>query len=273
MARTVPARTAAVAGAVVVLLAGLAACSSPEDDTDPDRRSFPLAGRTLTVDSDDSALEIVAASSHERGRVEVTRWFQGSVAVGEAPKVTWSMRGDRLKLRTHCSGIVANRAAKHRVAVPHGVSVKVVDGDGSVRARGFRDALDIRTGDGSVRVTGTSGPLDIRTGDGSVHVTDTSGPLTLRTNDGSVRAEVSSRRVRARTDDGSVRLDLGAVPDRVDSRSGDGSVTIELPRAAYRVTAETGDGRVNVSVPRDDASSHVVNARTDDGKVTVRAAN
>ncbi|MEV5881348.1 DUF4097 family beta strand repeat-containing protein [Streptomyces sp. NPDC052020] len=255
MARTVPARAAAVAGAVVVLLAGLAACSSPEDDTDPDHRSFPLPGRTLTVDSDDSALEIVAAPAHERGRVEVTRWFQGTVAVGEAPKVTWSMRGDRLKLRTHCSGVVANCAARHRVAVPHGVSVKVVDGDGSVRARGFRDALDIRTGDGSVRVT------------------DTSGPLTLRTNDGSVRAEVSSRRVRARTNDGSVRLVLGAVPDRVDSRSGDGSVTIELPRAAYRVTAETGDGRVDVSVPRDDASPHVVNARTDDGKVTVRAAN
>ncbi|KMS81483.1 lipoprotein [Streptomyces leeuwenhoekii] len=255
MARTVPARAAAVTGAVVVLFAGLTACSSAEDDTDPDHRSFPLHGRTLTIDSDDSALEIVAAPSHERGSVEVTRWFQGSVAVGEAPEVTWSMRDDRLKLRMHCSGVVANCAAKHRVAVPHGVSVKVVDGDGGVRASGFRDALEIRTGDGSIRVT------------------DTSGPLTLRTDDGSVRAEVSSRRVRAQTKDGSVRLELDAVPDLVDSRSGDGSVTIELPRAGYRVTAETGDGGVDVSVPRDDSSSHVVNARTDDGKVTVRAAN
>lgn len=255
MVRTVPARAVAVTVAIGVLFAALGACSSPDDDTDPEHRSFALSGRTLTVDSDDSALEVVAAPAQERGRIEVTRWFRGSVAIGEEPEVTWSMSDDRLKLRVHCSGVVAHCAAKHRIEVPRGISVKVVDGDGSVRARGFRDALDIRTADGSV------------------HVTDTTGPLKLRSGDGSVRAEVSSRRVHARTDDGSVRLELGAVPDLVDSRSGDGSVTVDLPRARYRVTAETGDGRVDVSVPRDDSSAHVVTARTDDGKVTVRTAN
>lgn len=246
----------ALAGAAVVLLAGLSACgASAADDDDPDHRSFGLAGRTLTVDSDDSALEFVATDAAQPGKVQVTRWFRGTVAVGTEPKVTWSMKDDRLTLRVKCSGIVADCSARHRIEVPRGIAVRVEDRDGSVRARGFRDALSIRTWDGSI------------------HVTDTSGPLDLRTGDGSVRADVSSRTVRTHTGDGSVRLELGAVPDLVESRTGDGSLTIELPRAAYRVTTDTGDGAENVSVPRDDSSSHRVTARTGDGGLTVRTAN
>ncbi|MBR8641451.1 DUF4097 family beta strand repeat protein [Streptomyces tuirus] len=272
--RPVPARAVAVAGAVVVLLAGLSACgASAGDDKDPDRRSFELPGRTLTVDSDDSALEIVAADAHPAGRIEVTRWFKGSVVFGKDPEVTWSMRGDRLMLRLKCSGVVADCSAEHRIEVPRGITVKVEDGDGSVRARGFRDPLSVRTGDGSVRVSDTTGPVELRTGDGSIRVSDTTGPLSMRTGDGSIRADVSSRDVRTRTGDGSVRLELGVVPDRVESRSGDGSVTIALPRATYRVTTKTGDGGVEVSVPRDESSSHEVSAQTGDGKVTVRTVN
>lgn len=257
MTRPVPVRAAAVAGAVAVLVAGLAACgASAGDDKDPEHRSFALEGRTLTIDSDDSALEIVAADSTKTGTVAVTRWFQGSVAIGSDPKVTWAMEADRLVLREKCSGMIANCSAKHRIEVPRGVTVKVEDGDGSVRARGFKDPLSIRTGDGSVHVTDSSGPLDLKTGDGSMHVSD-----------------VTSREVKAQTGDGSVRLELGTVPDLVETRSSDGSVTIELPRATYDVTTGTGDGSVDVSVPRDNTSPHVVSAHTGDGKVTVRIAN
>ncbi|MFE8959425.1 DUF4097 family beta strand repeat-containing protein [Streptomyces iakyrus] len=267
-------RATALTGAVVVLVAGLSACgASAGDDTDPDRRSFDLQGRTLTVDSDDSALEIVASDENPAGKIEVTRWFQGSVVVGKEPEVTWALRDDRLVLRLKCSGIVADCSAKHRIEVPRGVTVKVQDGDGTVHARGFRDPLNIRTGDGSVRVTDTTGPVQVRTGDGSIRVTGTSGPLRMRTGDGSIRASVSSRDVRTHTGDGSVRLELGAVPDHVESRSNDGSVTIALPRAAYRVTTETGDGGVDVSVPRDESSAHRVSAHTGDGSVTVRTVN
>ena len=48
---------------------------------------------------------------------------------------------------------------------------------------------------------------------------------------------------------------------------------VDLPRETYKVSADSDDGSVDVSVPRDDASSHVVNARTQDGEVTVRTAN
>ncbi|MGC9537680.1 DUF4097 family beta strand repeat-containing protein [Streptomyces sp. UG1] len=259
MARTVPVRVVAVFGVVVALVAGLAACGAAAagDDKEPEHRSFALQGRTLTVDSDDSALEIVAAEGNKAGTVEVTRWFQGTVAIGSDPKVTWSMEDDdRLVLRQKCSGIVVDCASKHRIEVPRGVAVKVKDGDGGVRARGFEDALSVRTGDGSVQVSDSSGPLDLKTGDGSVRVSD-----------------VSSRRVKAQTGDGSIRLELGAVPDRVETRSGDGSVTIELPRSTYDVRTRTGDGSEDVTVPRDNTSSHLVSARTGDGNVTVRIAN
>ena len=252
-------RVLAATGGLALLLVGATACAgaSAGDDKHPDQRTFALPGHTLTVDSDDSALEIVAADSSPAGRIEVTRWWQGSVAIGSDPKVTWAMKGDRLVLRMKCSGVIADCSAKHRIEVPRGVTVKVEDGDGSVRARGFRDALSVRTGDGSV------------------HVTDSTGPLTLHTGDGSVHAEVSSREVRTTTSDGSVHLEFGVVPDLVESRSGDGSVTVALPKGAakYRVTTRTGDGGVDVSVPRDSSSSHVVSARTGDGKVTVRNAN
>ncbi|MEU7061653.1 DUF4097 family beta strand repeat-containing protein [Streptomyces sp. NPDC046197] len=256
MTRTVPVRAAAVAGVVAVLAASATACgASPGDDKNPDHRSFALHGHTLTVDSDDSALEIVATDSHKAGSIEVTRWFQGSVVLGGTPRVSWSMKDDRLVLRMKCSGFVADCAARHRIEVPRGVTVRVEDGDGNVQARGFTDALGISTSDGSV------------------HVTDSTGPLRLHSDDGSVHAEVSARRVRASSADGSVRLELGAVPDLVESSSEDGPVTVALPHATYRVTAKSDDGSAHVSVPRDDTSRHVVSARSADGNVTVRTAN
>lgn len=258
MARTqTPARTLAVAGAVVALVATAAGCgASAGDDRHPEHRAFALHGRTLTVDSDDSALELVVAESAEADKVEVTRWFQGHVVVGGDPRVTWAMKDDRLTLRMKCSGVVADCSARHRIVVPRGVAVKVVDGDGSVRAEGFKEALGIRTSDGSVRVTNSSGALDLRTADGSIHALG-----------------IGSRRVRAQSSDGSVQLELGVVPDLVEARSQDGSLTIGLPHDTYRVTAESGDGSVRVSVPRDPASSHVVSAHANDGSITVRTAN
>ncbi|MGX2997435.1 DUF4097 family beta strand repeat-containing protein [Streptomyces sp. JNUCC 64] len=252
-------------GTAPLAVAGLAAlaltvtgCAEPEDDTAPDHRSFTLSGTTLTIDSDDSSLELVP-TRHDR--VEVTRWFQSRKVAGSRPSVSWRMEDDRLVLRRSCSGFIASCALKHRVEVPRGTAVTVRNGDGSVRASNFRTALDIRTDDGSVRVE------------------DVSGPVTLRSGDGSVRASgVRSRRIDAHTDDGSLHLALVTVPDRVTARSNDGSVTVDLPHGGdaptgYRVSAGSEDGGVKVSVPRDDRSRHEVSAHSRDGSVTVRNAN
>jgi hypothetical protein len=247
----------AVAGVVVVgaLVAGVSGCgASAGDDKHPDHRSFGLRGRTLTVDSDDSALEIVGARGDGK-TVEVTRWFKGSVTVGSRPRVSWSFKDDRLVLRMHCSGIVADCSARYRIEVPRGVGVGVVDGNGEVRAHGFAE------------------PVAVRTGNGAVRVTDSTGPLELRSDNGSVRADVASRRVRADAGNGAVDLTLGAVPDLVHAHSDNGRVTVALPRAGYHVTAESDNGRVSVSVPRDDRSRHAVTADSSNGEITVRTAN
>lgn len=258
-----------VVASVVLLAAGCA--DGAADDKNPDHKSFAVKGKTLTVDSNDSALELVAADVDE---VRVTRWFSGKVVVGGDPKVTWKVDGDRLVLRVKCSGVIADCSAKHRIEVPTGIAVTVKDGDGSVTARGFREAVDVRTRDGSVSVRNSSGPLTLQSGDGSVRVEDASGPLTLRTRDGSIHAGgIDARRVRASSGDGSIRLELGVVPDLVESETRDGSISIVLPdETPYRVSAETGDGSVHVSVPRADDSPHVVSARTHDGKISVEGA-
>ncbi|MEV3853244.1 DUF4097 family beta strand repeat-containing protein [Streptomyces sp. NPDC050095] len=254
-----PLRVAAAAAVVAAVAATVTACGADaSDDAHPDHRSFALQGRTLTVDSDDSALELVPGDGDQ---VKVTRWFQGSTVVGSDPKATWAWQADgtgsRLTLRMHCRGIVTDCSARHRVEVPRGVAVVVKDGDGSVRASGFEKGLDITTSDGSVHVENVTGPLRLHSADGSVHASG-----------------VDARQVSVRTSDGSADIALRTVPDRVDVRSADGSLTLTVPGATtYRVTAGSADGSVHVSVPRDTRSPHVISARTQDGKVTLRTAN
>ncbi|MET8687859.1 DUF4097 family beta strand repeat-containing protein [Streptomyces sp. NPDC004732] len=270
---------AAVGGTVAVALL-VGACGADADgDTEPEHRTFALAGKTLTVESSDTSLELVPAGRGAKG-VKVTRWFDGETVLGGDPKVTWEMDGDRLKLGVECSGIIANCSAKHRVEVPRGVAVTVENKDGSVSAGGFRDAMKVRTKDGSVTVKDSGAPLDVNSSDGSITVEGAEGPLGLHSSDGSITArDVTSGRVAVDSKDGSVRLALAAVPDRVEARSKDGSVDIAVPkeqdgkRVRYDVRTETSDSAVDVSVPRDDGSPHHVSVHSSDGKVTVRSAN
>ncbi|MEU1115251.1 MULTISPECIES: DUF4097 family beta strand repeat-containing protein [unclassified Streptomyces] len=275
-----PARVLVATGGVVVvaLLAGACGADAGED-TDPEHRTFALSGKTLTVDSDDSALELVPADGDAKG-VRVTRWFKGKTVLGGDPTVTWKMDGNRLTLDMNCSGLITDCSARHRVEVPRGVTVTVESQDGQVTAAGFREALKVRTKDGSVSVKDAGGPLDLRSSDGSISVKGAEGPLDLRSSDGSIRADgVRSRKVAVDSKDGSVHLELVTVPDRIDAHSKDGSVDIAVPgrkggaQVAYDVRTESHDGSVDVSVPRDDHSPHRVNVRSADGSVKVHTAN
>lgn len=52
----------ALAALAVALIGSVAACGTDAmDGADPEHRNFALEGRALTVDSDDSALELVSA--------------------------------------------------------------------------------------------------------------------------------------------------------------------------------------------------------------------
>lgn len=251
------ARVLAAAGAAVAVATIATACGADSsDDEKPQHRSFALHGRTLTVDSDDSKLDLVPGDGDQ---VKVTRWFQGSTVVGSSPKATWKWQSgeDRLTLRLHCNGLIADCSVRHRVEVPRGIAVAVRNEDGRVHARDFRNGLDITTSDGSVHVENASGPLRLHSKDGSLHASG-----------------IDARRVTVRSEDGSARVDLRTAPARVEATTQDGSLTLGLPGSAeYDVTTDTQDGAVDVSVPRDTHSDHRVSARTEDGKVTVRTAN
>ncbi|MFF9543203.1 DUF4097 family beta strand repeat-containing protein [Streptomyces albidoflavus] len=248
-------RSAALgAGAValVLLTTGCAQDASADGGAEPEHKSFALTGRTLTVDSDDSRIELVPGDGEE---VRVTRWFSGRVLLGSTPRAEWTVEGDALTLRVSCAGLLAHCDARHRIEVPADTAVTLRTQDGAVTAKGFSTPLTLHGSDAPLTVEDVSGPLDLRSTDGAI---------TTRS--------VSSSRVRARTEDGSLVLALVRAPERVDAGSRDGSVTVELPEAAYDVRTEVEDGRTNVSVLEDPASSRVVSVTAEDGNITVRPA-
>ncbi|SDS03641.1 DUF4097 family beta strand repeat-containing protein [Microlunatus soli] len=247
----------AVAAAVLTFVAvGGAGCAiAPPAEADPERKTFQMTGETLTVDSDDSTLELVPGDGDE---VRVTRWFRARTLYGPKPKATWDWHSgrDRLTLRVRCSGVIADCSVRHRIEVPRDVALVVRDTDGRVRADGFDRAVQIHSRDGQVTVRNSSGPLTVNTVDGRV---DGSG-LTSR------QVDVSSR-------DGAVRLALRTAPDRLTAQDKDGSLTIEVPGdQRYRVKTSSQDGAVDVSVPRDKNSDHRIDASTRDGRLTIRPA-
>lgn len=251
------ARAAALAvGATVVGATALTGCGSADiDDAPVERKAFPLTGKALTIESDNTALDIVAADVDAVG---VTRQVDGWVVFGSGPDKSWRMEDGRLTLEVDCDGVASHCEGRHTIKVPRGVDVTVDDANGGVTATGF----------------GT--PLKIDSDNGKVVVRDASGPLDLRSNNGRVETErITSTTVRAVSGNGSVKLRLGVAPDRVETASDNGRVDIELPSAGapYAVTAKSENGSVDVSVPTDDASARTVTARSDNGKVVVRIAN
>ncbi|MEU6170425.1 DUF4097 family beta strand repeat-containing protein [Streptantibioticus parmotrematis] len=228
-------------------------CSRSSGGSGPEHKDFALAGTSLTIDSDDSALDVRPADVKD---VQVTRWFSAHTLVGSRPSVSWAMDGSTLRLRLHCSGIVADCSVRHQILVPRGVAVTVKDGNGAVTASGFSRPLTITSGNGAVDVSGSTGTLTLDSGNGRV-----------------VASGVRSKEVHAGSSNGEVRVDFAAVPNRVTTSTSNGPVTIGLPHASYAVTATSDNGHASVSVPQDSASGHVVTAHSSNGSITVRTAS
>lgn len=251
-------RTSALvaSGGAVLLVLALSGCGSTDvEDAPAEHKSFALSGRTLTVDAEDSTLDIVSADVEQ---VEVTRRVDGWVVLGDGPDPSWRMEGDKLTLRVTCDAMISDCASQHQVKVPRGVVLTVEADNGSVVASGFDTRLVVASDNGKVVVRDSSGPLELRSDNGHV--------LTER---------YSGTSVIARSDNGAIRLGFTEVPDLVDTVSDNGSISIDLPAGpgTYAVTAEADNGDVSVRVPRSDSSRHLVKALSDNGEVTVRSAN
>ncbi|MFH8474911.1 DUF4097 family beta strand repeat-containing protein [Streptomyces sp. NPDC018000] len=242
-------------GAVLLGLALTGCGSTDPGDAPAEHKSFALSGKTLTIYSGQTSLELVPADVR---KVEVTRRVDGWVVLGNGPDPQWKMRDDTLTLQVKCKALISDCASQHQVKVPRGVAV-VVNGD-----------------NGKVVASGFDTPLTLHTDNGEMTVRDSSGPLKLESGNGGVVAEgISAKSVSARSDNGRIRLGFASVPDRVDTVSDNGGITIDLPGGSvrYAVDAVAHNGRVSVDAPRSEVSSHTVKARSDNGQVTVRSVN
>ncbi|MFH8754208.1 DUF4097 family beta strand repeat-containing protein [Streptomyces atroolivaceus] len=240
----------------VLLVAALSGCGSADaEDAAAEHKSFAFSGKALTIDAENSTLDLVPADVEQ---IEVTRRVDGWVVLGSGPDPVWKLEGDELRLQVKCRAVVSNCEAHHEVKVPRGLALTVQGDNGEVTAAGF------------------TAPLTLSADNGRVTVRDASGPLKLSADNGSIEAErVSGSSVIARSDNGSVQLGFTRVPDLVDTVSDNGSISIDLPagKSVYAVSAEADNGDVSVDVPRSESSEHVVKARSDNGEVTVRSAN
>ncbi|RLV08561.1 hypothetical protein CTZ27_07150 [Streptomyces griseocarneus] len=249
------ARTTLLVGGVLLAGVALTGCGSANaDDADPEHKAFALSGQELTVDSDNSELELVPGEGKD---VKVTRQFSGWT-VGGSSSASWEMEGHTLKLRQHCSGIVKQCESKHRIEVPRGVKVTVQDDNGGIQASGFDQDLKVRSSNGPIRVKDSSGALDLSSSNGSVTATGNSSP-----------------RVKAHSSNGNVAVALTKVPDSVEATNNNGNVKIELPgtpRVPYAVDAHSDNGTAKVDVPTDNTSKHSVTGRSNNGNVRVVTA-
>ncbi|MEU5820009.1 MULTISPECIES: DUF4097 family beta strand repeat-containing protein [Streptomyces] len=253
---TIRNRSALVAvGGTVLLVAALTGCGSTDvDDAPVEHKSFAYGGKALTIEAENSTVQVVPADVDE---IEVTRRVDGWAVLGSGPDPVWKLEGDTLTLRVKCKALISNCESRHEVKVPRGLALTVDADNGKVTASQF------------------STPLKLYSDNGGVVVRDVSGPLELKSDNGSVRGErISARSVVARSDNGSVDLDLSRVPDLVDTVSDNGRIAIDLPagKTSYAVTASADNGHVDVKVPRSDSSRHVVKAHSDNGGVAVRHA-
>lgn len=111
-------RVLLAAGGAVVVALGVGGCGSADAAGAPvETRSFALSGTSLTIDSDNSDLEIVPADVED---VRVSRQVDGWVFLGNGPEATWRMDDGRLSLRLKCEALAAACSALHRVEVPRG---------------------------------------------------------------------------------------------------------------------------------------------------------
>ncbi|MFE9400767.1 DUF4097 family beta strand repeat-containing protein [Streptomyces sp. NPDC006530] len=245
-------RTALIAavGAGVLALA-LAGCGSSDPANAPvEHKSFAFAGKALTIEGGSSTVVVRPADVKD---VEVARQVDGWVAFGSGPDADWRLEQGTLRLTVKCSGVLKNCGARHEVSVPRGVAVTVRNDDGRVEASGFDT------------------PLKIGSDNGRVSVKDSAGPLDLTSRNGRIEGEgLRAKTVRAASDNGRVSLAFAVVPDSVEATSDDGRVDLAVPKDAYKVTAGADGGRVDVTVARSDSSTHVLTARSDNGRVTVR---
>ena len=113
-------------------------------------------------------------------------------------------------------------------------------------------ALDVTTGYGDVRLDGITGTVAADSGNGDITM-----------------ARMASPNVQATTGNGDIKI-ISSAATSITARTGNGDLTLIVPDGAtYKVQADTGNGDPVIDFVSDPASTHVLDAHTDNGDLTI----
>ncbi|GAA1353946.1 hypothetical protein [Streptomyces beijiangensis] len=225
------------------------------------RQSHSYTSTETTEQHRVRAVEVDGGSSD----VSVSAGTDNAVKIHQ--ELSWSLRrpvvhrswdGDTLKVSTACDGVLALTSLgceiKLELAVPAGISVKVVNSSGPVRVSGLAGPLDVRSTSGSVQLYGVRGPVKAKVGSGSVK-----------------GVALGSPTVDARAGSGQVSLDFAAPPRELTGSVGAGEFAATVPPGSrYRVQGSTGSGSREIdSALTEPASDLVIDASSGSGTVRI----
>ncbi|WP_406282998.1 DUF4097 family beta strand repeat-containing protein [Embleya sp. NBC_00896] len=218
-----------------------------------DHQVFELAATDkLIIDTDEGG---VTLEPGEPGKVTVDRKITDSI---NGPDPTWSLEGNRLKLRVNCPaafGIGCD--GSYRIKVPLDVPLEVFTDNGGIDASGLRQDMKFSTDNGHIAISDS-----------------VAANLVLNTDNGGINlARVSTDRVRATTDNGGVRIRLDKAPTEVTVRTDNGGVHVTVPEDdnTYRVDVDIDNGAPHL-IDSDSRSNRSITVRTDNGGVDVDRA-
>jgi hypothetical protein len=235
--------------------AGLAGCNASLIDVRREHRTverrFDATGlaRLRVVDADD-AVTVRPGADGGAVRVRVRKRSVGETTPEEL-RLTSRRDGDALTLGTEVPSVVGvgGGSVDLTLYVPESVAVdRVGTADGDVTVRAVDGDPHVTTTDGDVAVSDVAGDVRAESVDGDVVVERTDGTVTAVSTDGSVTVREPGRVATVRTTDGDVVADVPAVAGDASVGSNDGDVTVRLGASLdAAVDARTDDGRVTVA--------------------------
>ncbi len=244
------------AGLLVWALAGAVVLRAGETET----KSFKVgAGGTLTIDTEQGSIEIVA-----RGRkgvtVEVTKklplgWFGDQDDLNEF-MVEYDQSGDNVKitgrfLDSHSWGRHNRRLMVHyKVTVPEKYNLDLETSGGSITVSDLEGKVEVRTSGGSLDLGDIDGSVNARTSGGSISLSGSSGQAELKTSGGGITVGLVGASLEAKTSGGSIHVK--EVQGAVNAETSGGSITAQLAKQPEQdCKLETSGGNITVYLAED----------------------
>jgi putative adhesin len=201
-------------------------------------KTFTVTGPPeLRVETSDAAIHVDTWDQKTiEARVTSSKWGIGQGGI----QVFDHQTGDTVEIEVRFPhGIhimsVGDRRTIVEIHMPREGRVRLHTGDGEIRLRDLKGALDVESGDGHVEADNVDGTLRAHTGDGRVIVRGRFDDLDISTIDGRIEAEAIAG---------------SSIGKGWELKTGDGSVTLKVPESfAADVSLHTGDGHITLDMP------------------------